>query len=148
MRTSGFLLSKYSRSATATRALSEMPRSAAYRRPRRANSSGSRNVIAIEESLHYGITMIPYPGSIERCEPIVFLAAFCNSEEAGVEGPKGVSALCRETDLSRTPPPTPPASMKNLAASDRRFDRNLTPVCSTPATVSVITGERSCKQHP
>jgi hypothetical protein len=59
MRTSGFLLSKYSRSAMATRPLSEMPNSAAYRRPRRANSSASRNVIAIGEALRCGITMIP-----------------------------------------------------------------------------------------
>ena len=132
MRTCGFLLSKYSRSATATRALSEMPKSAAYRRPRRANSSGSRRVIAIGESLHCGITMIPHPGSFERCEPIVFLAAFCNSEGAGVEGLQGLSALCRGTDLPRTPPPTPPASMKNLAACDRRFDHKLTPVGVPP----------------
>ncbi len=132
MPTVDFLLSRYSRSASATRPLREMPKSAAYRRPRRANSSGSRNVIAIWESLHCGITMIPHSGSFERCEPIVFLAAFCNSEGAGVEGPKGVSALYRGTDLSRTPPPIPPASMKNLAASDRRFDRKLTPVCVPP----------------
>jgi len=33
-------------------------------------------------------------------------------------------------------------------ACDRRFDRKLTPVCSTPATLSVITGETPCKPYP
>jgi hypothetical protein len=59
-RTPGFLASRYSRSATAKRPLSEMPSSAAYRRPRCANSSGSRNVMAIGESLSCGITMISW----------------------------------------------------------------------------------------
>jgi hypothetical protein len=132
MRSSGFFVSRYSRNATAKRPLSEMPNSAAYRRPRRANSSGSRNVIAIAESLCCGITMVPQLGSLERCEPIVFLAPFCNSEGAGVEGPCVASALPRGTDSIRTPPPNHPASMKNLAACDRRFDHKLTPVGVPP----------------
>ena len=43
------------------------------------------------------------------CEPMVFSAAFGNSEEAGVEGPFEASALPRGTDRVRTPPPTPPS---------------------------------------
>jgi hypothetical protein len=43
------------------------------------------------------------------CEPMVFSAHFCNSEEAGVEGPFAASALRRGTDSLRTPPPTPPS---------------------------------------
>ena len=49
---------------------------------------------------------------------VVLSAFFCNSEEAGVEGPMTASAFLTERQTpKRIPPPTPPASMRNLAAT-------------------------------
>ena len=36
------------------------------------------------------------------------------------------------TDSERIPPPTPPSVDEESSGYDRRFDRKLTPVCSTP----------------
>jgi len=49
---------------------------------------------------------------------VVLSAFFCNSEEAGVEGPASASASLTERQTSEEfPHPHRPASMKNLAAT-------------------------------
>jgi len=50
------------------------------------------------------------------------------------------SALCGETDAERTPPPTPPSVDEESSGYDRRFERKLTRVCSTPAPLSLVNG--------
>jgi len=48
----------------------------------------------------------------------VLSAFFCNSEEAGVEGPMTASALLAERQTPKEfPHPHRPASMRNLAAT-------------------------------
>jgi hypothetical protein len=50
------------------------------------------------------------------------------------------SALRGETDAERTPPPTPPSVDEESSGYDRRFERKLTRVCSTPAPLSLVNG--------
>src|SRR5262250_772565 len=50
------------------------------------------------------------------------------------------SALSRETDFERIPPPTPPSVDEESSGYDRRFERKLTRVCSTPAPLSLVNG--------
>src|SRR5665647_3424492 len=47
---------------------------------------------------------------------VVVSAFFCNSKEAGVEGPVAASALPTERQTPKESPPHRPASMRNLAA--------------------------------
>jgi hypothetical protein len=49
------------------------------------------------------------------------------------------------TDSERIPPPTPPSVDEESSGYDRRFDRKLTPVCSTPVFFILIMGGTSCK---
>src|SRR5215470_15446967 len=51
------------------------------------------------------------------------------------------SALCGETDTKRFPPPTPPSVDEESSGYDRRFERKLTPVCSTPAPSKLNHGK-------
>jgi hypothetical protein len=55
------------------------------------------------------------------------------------------SALSGETDSERIPPPTPPSVDEESSGYDRRFERKLTQVCSTPAPIRLVTGDTSCK---
>ena len=61
----------------ANRPFSEMPNSAACRRPRSANASGSRNVIAIGGSLsewyHYDTSCPPVPVNLRSHRYAAFL---------------------------------------------------------------------------
>src|SRR5215475_706309 len=50
------------------------------------------------------------------------------------------SAISGETDAERTPPPTPSSVDEESRGYDRRFERKLTPVCSTPAPLSLGNG--------
>src|SRR5258706_11335622 len=45
-------------------------------------------------------------------------------------------------------PPTPPSVDEESSGYDRRFERKLTPVCSTPAPLSLVKGNTSCKPQP
>ena len=62
-----------------------------------------------------------------------------------MEGPLSASALSGETDFQRIPPPAPPSVDEESSGYDRRFERKLTQVCSTPAPLSLVNGGTSCK---
>ena len=52
-------------------------------------------------------------------------------------------------DRRRKNPPTHTASVDEESSGyDRRFERKLTPVCSTPAPLSLVKGDTSCKPQP
>src|SRR5215813_7961385 len=53
--------------------------------------------------------------------------------------------LLRETDFQRIPPPTPPSVDEESSGYDRRFERKLTQVCSTPAPLSLVNGAHHAK---
>jgi hypothetical protein len=143
-RTPGFLASRYSRSATAKRPLSEMPSSAAYRRPRCANSSGSRNVMAIGESLsvwyHNDITASRNASAKPRARYArsccanrwCFRLPSATVKKPGWRGLERHLPSAEGQTRSELPHPHHPASMKNLAACDRRLDHKLTPVGVPP----------------
>jgi hypothetical protein len=60
----------------------------------------------------------PYHGARQLQTCMVFSAFFCNSEEAGVEGPAAASAFALERQTSKESPyPHHQASMRNLAAT-------------------------------
>src|SRR5260370_23990780 len=50
--------------------------------------------------------------------------------------------------LRKSPPPTPPSVDEESSGYDRRFERKLTQVCSTPAPFSLVNGGTSCKPQP
>src|SRR5260370_31633528 len=50
--------------------------------------------------------------------------------------------------LRKSPPPTPPSVDEESSGYDRRFERKLTQVCSTPAPLSLVNGGTSCKPRP
>src|SRR5208282_1019394 len=61
----------------------------------------------------------------------------------------GPHLLSHERQTPREiPPPTPPSVDEESSGYDRRFERKLTPVCSTPAPLSLVKGDTSCKPHP
>src|SRR5271169_4644187 len=54
--------------------------------------------------------------------------------------------LSRSRDRPRkSPPTTPPSVDEESSGYDRRFECKLTPVCSTPAPLSLVKGDTSCK---
>lgn len=56
-------------------------------------------------------------------------------------------SLERQTS-KESPHPHRQASMRNLAATTADLKRKLTPVCCTPAPLSLVKGNTSCKLHP
>src|SRR5450759_3454105 len=80
-------------------------------------------------------------------EPLVWLG-WCNQFSSVIVkklGWRGQGPHLLLTDSLRIPPPTPPSVDEESSGYDRRFDRKLTPVCPTPASLILITGGTSCK---
>jgi hypothetical protein len=65
------------------------------------------------------LIVVPVDDVMNACMVGVVLSAFfCNSEEAGVEGPMTASAFLAERQTPKeSPHPHRPASMRNLAAT-------------------------------
>ncbi len=79
---------------------------------------------------------------------LVETADLCNSNVAGVEGPKSASALPAERQSPKeSPHPHHTASMRNLAATTADLSAS-SRRCVHPSTLSLIMGDTSCKPQP
>src|SRR5260370_13257521 len=78
----------------------------------------------------------------------MFFADFwCNGEE-WVWWAKLRNLLSLKRQSPKNPPPHPARVDEESCGYDRRFERKLTQVCSTPAPLSLVNGGTSCKPHP